>query len=75
MRSMHAKFHEFSMHRSAYMNLSLLYFFDFFTLEEQELGIISNMKDLAPYEVVPTKFVSSFWSSILFSMNFQILHD
>jgi hypothetical protein len=55
------------------MNLSLLYFFDFFTLEEQELGIISNMKDLALYEVVPTKFVSSFWSSILFSMNFQTL--
>jgi hypothetical protein len=38
LRSVHAEFHEFSMHRSADMNISLLYFFQFFTLEEQELG-------------------------------------
>jgi hypothetical protein len=29
--SLHDKLHEFSMHTSADMNISLLYFFDFFT--------------------------------------------
>jgi hypothetical protein len=54
-RSVRAKFHEFIMHRSAYMNISLLYFFDFFTLEEQELGRIFYMKDVVLHERTPTK--------------------
>jgi hypothetical protein len=57
---MHAKFQEFSIHRSADMNIYLHYFFEFFILEDQELRRISNMKDLVLYEAVPTKFVSSF---------------
>jgi hypothetical protein len=60
MRSVHAKFHEFILYRSADMNISLLYFFDFFTLEEQELGRISYMKDVVLYEGILTKFISYF---------------
>jgi hypothetical protein len=41
MVSFHAELQEFSMHRSADMNISLLYFLEFFTLEEQELERIS----------------------------------
>jgi hypothetical protein len=48
MRSVHDKFHEFSMYRSA--DISLLYLFEFFTLEEQESRRISYMKDVVLYE-------------------------
>jgi hypothetical protein len=60
MRSMHPKFHEFSMHIIVDMSISLLYFFEFFTLEEHKVGRISHMKDVVLYETVPIKFVSSF---------------
>jgi hypothetical protein len=36
MKSMHAKFHEFSMHKDVDMNLSLFLLSEFCTLEEQE---------------------------------------
>jgi hypothetical protein len=38
--SSHAKFQEFIMHRDDDMNLSLFFFYEFCTLEEQELGRI-----------------------------------
>jgi hypothetical protein len=60
MRSVNVKFHEFIMHRIADMNISLLYFFEFFTLEEQELERTTYMKDVILYEAVPTKSISSF---------------
>jgi hypothetical protein len=71
MRSVHAKFHESRMHRGGDTNLFSFSFLEFCTLEEQELGRIAYMKDVVLYETVPTKFVSSFLSSILFHMNFQ----
>jgi hypothetical protein len=55
MKRAHAKFHEFSMHRDAYMNLSLFLFFQFCTQEEQELRRIDYMKDVVLDERIPTK--------------------
>jgi hypothetical protein len=59
-RRVHAKFHEFRMHRGGDMNLSSFSFSEFCTLEEQGLGRIANMKDVVLYERIPTKFVSYF---------------
>jgi hypothetical protein len=61
--SLHAKFHEFRKHRDEDMNLSSFSFSEFCTLEKQELGRIAYMKDVALYEVVPTKFDSYFSDS------------
>jgi hypothetical protein len=69
--SPHAKLHEFSMHRDEDMNLSLFCFYEFCTLEEQELGRIIYMIDVFLYEAVPKKLFHYFWSSILFSKDFQ----
>jgi hypothetical protein len=69
--SPHAKLHEFSMHRDEDMNLSLFCFYEFCTLEEQELGRIIYMIDVVLYEAVPKKLFHYFWSSILFSKDFQ----
>jgi hypothetical protein len=61
MRNMHAKCHEFSMHRNDDMNLSLFSFFEFCTLEEQELrGFQPNLFLIL-------------YSCILFVMDFQSL--
>jgi hypothetical protein len=60
MWSVHAKFHEFRKHRGGDTNLSSFSFSKFCTLEEQELGRISYIKDVVLYEAVPKKFVSSF---------------
>jgi hypothetical protein len=57
MRNLHAEFYEFIMHISAYMNISFLYFFEFFTLEELELGRISYIKDVVLYERTSIKFI------------------
>jgi hypothetical protein len=65
--SAHAKLHEFSMHRDEDMNLSLFCFYEFCTLEEQELWRITYMKeDVVLYEGVPTKFVSSFFGALFY---------
>jgi hypothetical protein len=61
MSNMHAKCHEFSMHRNDDMNLSLFSFFEFCTLEEQELRGFQ-----------PNLFLI-FHSCILFVMDFQSL--
>jgi hypothetical protein len=61
--SVHVKFHEFRKHRDEDMNLSSFSFSEFCTLEKQELGRIAYMKDVALYEVVPTKFDSYFSDS------------
>jgi hypothetical protein len=58
-RSLHAEFHEFSMHRDADMNISLFYFFDCI-LEEQELRRIDYMKDVVLDETIPIKFIAYF---------------
>jgi hypothetical protein len=60
MRNMHAKCHEFSIHRNDDMDLSLFSFTEFCTLEEQELRIFDYMKDLVMDEGIPTKFISYF---------------
>jgi hypothetical protein len=60
MRSMHVKFYEFITHKKGDINLSLLSLSKICRLNEQGLRITSYMKDVVLYEVVPTKFVSSF---------------
>jgi hypothetical protein len=60
MRSVHAKFHDFIKNRGGDINLSLLLFSKFCTLEEHELGRIAYMKDVALYEVIAKKIVSYF---------------
>jgi hypothetical protein len=56
MRNMHAKFHEFGMHRNKDMNLSLFSFPKFCTLDKQELRRFEYMKSVVLDEAVPTKF-------------------
>jgi hypothetical protein len=53
MKRVHAKFHEFSMHRDADINLSLFSFSKFCT--QQELSIFDYMKDVVLNEGIPTK--------------------
>jgi hypothetical protein len=60
MRSIHAKFYEFSMHRKGDIDLSLLSFSEICRLNEQELRITSYMKDVVLYEGISTKFISYF---------------
>jgi hypothetical protein len=60
MRSIHAKFYEFSMHRKGDIDLSLLSFSEICRLNEQELRIASSMKDVVLYEEISTKFISYF---------------
>jgi hypothetical protein len=59
------------MHRSADMNISLIYFFEFFTLEEHELERISYIKDIVLYEGISTKFVSCFSKFYFISYGFS----
>jgi hypothetical protein len=54
----HFKFHEFSMHRDADINLSLFSFSEFTTLEEQESRRFDYMKDVDLDEGISTKFIS-----------------
>jgi hypothetical protein len=61
MGSVHAKFHKFRKHRGGYTNVSSFSFSEFCTLEEQELGRIAYMKDVALYEGIPTKLNSCFY--------------
>jgi hypothetical protein len=70
-RRVHAKYHEFRRHRGGGTDLSSFSFSEFCTLEEPELSRTYYMKDVVLYEAIPTKFVSSFWSAIVISMNFQ----
>jgi hypothetical protein len=64
--SAHAKLHEFYMHRDEDMNLSLFSFYEFCTLEEQELGRIAYMKDIVTDEEILTK-LNSYFSDMYFS--------
>jgi hypothetical protein len=57
MRSMHAKFYEFIMHRKGYIELSLLSFSKICRLNEQELRITSYMKDVVLYEGILARFI------------------
>jgi hypothetical protein len=57
------------------VQISLLYFFEFFTLEEQELWRIYWMKDVVLYESVPTKFVSPFLELYFIFYEFSILRN
>jgi hypothetical protein len=50
----------------------LIYFFEFFTLEEHELERISYIKDIVLYEGISTKFVSYFLSFIYFIWIFKV---
>jgi hypothetical protein len=59
MRSMHAKFYGFSMHRDPDMNISLIYLFKFCTPKEQALRKVHYMKDVVFDEGIPTKLNSS----------------
>jgi hypothetical protein len=56
----HDKFDEFRLHRGEDMNLSLIEFSEFCTLEEQELRRTYYMKDVVLYEEIHTKFISYF---------------
>jgi hypothetical protein len=60
MRSMHAKFYEFIMHIKGDIDLSLLSFSKICRLNDQELRIISYMKDVVLYEGILAKFISYF---------------
>jgi hypothetical protein len=55
---MHAKFHEFSMHRDADMNLSLFFLKKNCILEEQEFRRFNYIKDVVLDEVITTKLNS-----------------
>jgi hypothetical protein len=61
MRSIHAKFYEFIMHRKGDIDLSLLSFSKICRLNEQELRIDSCMKDVVLHEWILTKFISYFF--------------
>jgi hypothetical protein len=61
MRSIHAKFYEFIMHRKGDIDLSLLSFSTICRLNEQELRIDSCMKDVVLHEWILTKFISYFF--------------
>jgi hypothetical protein len=54
MRSMHAKFNEFSMHRNDDMNLSLFSFSEFCRLAQQEFRRFNYMNDVVMDEGIPT---------------------
>jgi hypothetical protein len=56
--NMHAKCHEFSMHRNDDINLSLSSFFEFCTLEEHDLMRFDCMKDVVLDDGIPAKFIS-----------------
>jgi hypothetical protein len=58
MRSLHAEFHEFIMHRKGDIDLSLFSFCKICRLKEQELRITSYMKDVVLE--ISTKFISYF---------------
>jgi hypothetical protein len=60
MRSIHAKFYEFSMHTKGDIDLSLLSFSEICRLNKQELIITFFMKDVLLYEGTSTKFISYF---------------
>jgi hypothetical protein len=60
MRSIHAKFYEFSMHRKGDIDLSLFSFSKVCRLNEQELRITYYMKDVVLYEGISTKFILYF---------------
>jgi hypothetical protein len=47
-------------YKSIYEHILILILWFFFTLEEQESGRISYMKDAVPYEGIPTKVISYF---------------
>jgi hypothetical protein len=70
MMSLHAKFCKFNMHRKGDINLSLFLFSEFCTLEEQEFGRITYMKDVVIYEGFQPNLFHIFRSCILFYMNF-----
>jgi hypothetical protein len=61
----HAKFQEFIMYRDEDMNLSLFFFYEFYTLQEQELGKIAYMKDVVSDGGIPTK-LNSYFSDLYF---------
>jgi hypothetical protein len=58
MKSVHAKFQEFKMHRDGDMNLCLFSFLKFCTQDEQELRRFDYMKDVVLDEGIPIKFIS-----------------
>jgi hypothetical protein len=60
MRNLHARFHEFSIHKNEDMNLSLFSFLEFCTLDEQELRRFYYMKDVGLDEWIPTNLTSYF---------------
>jgi hypothetical protein len=59
-RSMHAKFYKFIMHKKVDIDLSLLSFSKICRLNEQELRITSYMKDVVLYEGILTNFILYF---------------
>jgi hypothetical protein len=71
MRSIHAKFYEFIMLIKGDIHLSLLSFSKICRLNNQELRINSNMKDVVLYEWISTKFISYFQRYNFLAMNFQ----
>jgi hypothetical protein len=66
MESMQAMCYEFIMHRKGDIDLLLLSFSKIYILNEQELSITSYMKDVVLYEVVSTKFLSSFFGALIY---------
>jgi hypothetical protein len=63
-RRVHAKFHEFRMHRGGDMNLSLFSFPEFCILKEQELRRIDYMKDIVLYDSNKICFI--FFTAVLY---------
>jgi hypothetical protein len=61
MRSIHAKFYEFSIHRKGDIDLSLFSFSEICRLNKQELRITSYIKDVVLYAMISTKFISYFF--------------
>jgi hypothetical protein len=64
-RNMHAKFHEFRMHKNDDMNLYLFSFPKFCTLDKQELRRLDYIKDVVLDKAVPIKF-NSYFSDMYF---------
>jgi hypothetical protein len=60
MRSLHAEFHEFIMHKKEDVDLSLFSFSKICRLKEQELRRTSYKKDVVLYEEISIKFISYF---------------
>jgi hypothetical protein len=71
MKSLHAKFCEFTIHIKGDMNLSLFLFSEFCTLGKQELRIFDYMKDVVQMRWYQQNLIHICLIFVLSSMNFE----